>query len=47
MKLEAAPARRAKVHTVYRLKDGTKVPGVTTILNATINKPALIKWANQ
>lgn len=47
MKLEAAPAKRAKVHTVYRLADGTKVPGVTTVLNATINKPALIKWANQ
>ncbi len=46
MKLEAAPAKRAKVHTVYRLADGTKVPGVTTVLNATINKPALVKWAN-
>lgn len=46
MKLETAPARRAKVHTVYRLKDGTKVPGVTTILNAVIAKPALIKWSN-
>lgn len=45
MKLETAPARRAKVHTVYRLKDGTKVPGVTTVLGI-INKPALIKWSN-
>jgi len=46
MKLEAAPARRAKVHTVYRLKDGTKVPGVTTVLGV-INKPALMNWAWQ
>lgn len=45
MKLEAAPARRAKVHTVYRLADGTKVPGVTTVLGV-INKPQLVKWAN-
>ena len=45
MKLEAAPAKRAKVHTVYRLADGTKVPGVTTVLGV-INKPALVKWAN-
>ena len=45
MKLEVAPAKRAKVHTVYRLADGTKVPGVTTVLGI-INKPALIRWAN-
>ena len=45
MKLEAAPAKRAKVHTVYRLADGTKVPGVTTVLGV-INKPQLVKWAN-
>ena len=29
----------------YRTADGTKVPGVTTILNATIPKPALVGWA--
>jgi hypothetical protein len=46
MKLEAAPAKRAKVHTVYRLADGTKVPGVTTVLGV-INKPALMNWAWQ
>ena len=45
MKLEAAPAKRSKVHTVYRLADGTKVPGVTTVLGV-INKPQLVKWAN-
>ena len=38
MKLEDAPAKRSKVHTVYRLADGTKVPGVTTVLGV-INKP--------
>ena len=31
---------------VYRLADGTRVPGVTTILY-TINKPALPAWANK
>lgn len=36
--------KRAKIHTVYRLKDGTRVPGVTTILNE-LAKPALIHWA--
>jgi len=36
---------RAKQHTVYKLKDGTRVPGVTTILSV-LNKPALVKWAN-
>lgn len=30
----------------YFLNDGTEVPGVTTILEV-INKPALVRWANQ
>ncbi len=34
----------AKNHTVYKTKDGTRVPSVTTILNE-LNKPALIDWA--
>lgn len=37
--------KRAKAHTVYKLADGTRVPGVTTVLNV-LNKPALVKWAN-
>lgn len=37
-------SNRAKVHTIYKLKDGTRVPGVTTVLNE-LNKPALIHWA--
>jgi len=43
--LEKIPAKRAKAHTQYRLSDGTRVPGVTTILGV-INKPQLVKWAN-
>src|SRR3990167_1937583 len=30
----------------YQLKDGTLVPGVTTVLGV-ISKPALISWANR
>jgi len=35
---------KVKSHIVYKLKDGTKVPGVTTITNI-LAKPALIPWA--
>ncbi len=38
--------KKAKAHTRYTLEDGTRVPGVTTILNV-IAKPALISWANR
>jgi len=37
--------KRSKAHQRYRLADGTIVPGVTTILGV-MNKPALVKWAN-
>jgi hypothetical protein len=37
--------KKTKAHTIYRLSDGTRVPGVTTILGV-LNKPALVKWAN-
>ena len=37
--------KRSKAHQRYRLTDGTIVPGVTTILGV-LNKPALVKWAN-
>jgi len=33
-----------KIHTVYKLKNGKKVPGVTTIISI-LAKPALIHWA--
>lgn len=38
-------SRRAHAHTIYKLKDGTRVPGCTTI-SGLLDKPALIKWAN-
>ena len=37
--------KKAKAHTRYRLKDNTIVPGTTTI-TGILNKPALVKWAN-
>lgn len=33
-----------KVHTVYKNRDGKRLPGVTTVLGM-LNKPALLKWA--
>jgi len=36
---------KVKAHQKYYLKDGTLVPGTTTILSV-LAKPALIKWAN-
>jgi hypothetical protein len=43
MRLERVP--RAERHIQYRTKDGTLVPGVTSVLSV-LNKPALLKWAN-
>lgn len=43
-KTEHVP-NKAKVHTVYKLANGTRVPGVTTVLNV-LAKPQLVKWAN-
>jgi hypothetical protein len=37
--------KKVKAHTIYRTADGEKVPGVTTVLQV-LNKPALVKWAN-
>ena len=37
---------KTKVHTVYKLPDGARVPSVTTILGI-LNKPALLEWAYQ
>ena len=45
MKIEKSIAAKAKAHQRYRTADGSIVPGVTTILGV-INKPALVKWAN-
>jgi len=43
MKIEIKNAR-VKQHTVYKVA-GKRVPGVTTILGI-LNKPALVRWAN-
>ena len=37
---------KSKAHQRYKLFDGTRVPGVTTI-TGQLNKPALIIWANK
>jgi len=39
-----ANGKKVKVHTIYKNKEGVKVPGVTTALGI-LNKPALIHWA--
>ena len=36
--------KKAKVHTVYKDKEGNRLPSVTTILGV-LNKPALLDWA--
>jgi len=36
--------KKVKAHVIYKLKDGTVVPGATTI-TGQINKPALVGWA--
>lgn len=38
-------AKQSKPHTIYRTKNGDRVPGVTTVLGV-LAKPALIRWAN-
>ncbi len=35
---------KPSIHTVYRTKDGKRVPSVTTVLGI-LNKPALLDWA--
>lgn len=36
----------AKAHVIYKLADGTRVPGATTI-TGLLNKPFLVSWANK
>jgi hypothetical protein len=40
---------KSKAHTVYKLKDGTRVPGTTTITGGELgwNKQVLVSWANK
>ncbi len=42
----ATTFKKAVAHQRYRLKDGTLVPGVTTIVGL-LNKPQLVNWANR
>lgn len=37
---------KTKSHTIYKKLDGTRVPGVTTIIGV-MDKPALLEWANR
>jgi len=37
---------KAKAHTIYKLEDGTRVAGCTTVVGI-LAKPALIEWANK
>lgn len=37
--------KKHKAHTIYKNAAGVRLPGVTTILGV-LNKPALVKWAN-
>jgi len=37
--------KKSRAHIIYKLGDGVRVPGVTTVLSI-LNKPALVKWAN-
>jgi len=39
------PLNKNKAHQIYKDKDGKRVIGVTTALSV-LNKPALVKWAN-
>lgn len=38
--------KKSRAHTRYYTTDGVLVPGVTTVLGV-MNKPALVKWANE
>ncbi len=42
----AKKTRKTAAHTIYKLADGTRVPGATTI-TGILNKPALVPWANK
>ena len=44
--IEKNSAAKSKQHTIYKLKNGKRVCGVTTI-TGVLDKPALKYWANQ
>lgn len=43
--MKEKPTKKHKAHIRYKTADGSIVPGVTTVLGI-LNKPALVKWAN-
>jgi len=43
---EVKEKTKTKIHTVYKLASGDRVPSVTTVLGI-LNKPALLEWAWQ
>lgn len=45
VKTEESSKKIAKQHTVYKNAAGNRIPGTTTILGV-MDKPALVKWAN-
>jgi len=46
MTIKTDAPKKSKAHVIYKLEDGTKIPGVTTVLGI-LNKPALVIWANR
>jgi hypothetical protein len=42
-----ASSKHVKQHTVYKLKDGTRVPSVTTYLKVLDKSNFLVPWANK
>jgi len=43
---EIKKSTKTKVHTIYKLKDGGRIPSVTTVIGI-LGKPALLDWAWQ
>ena len=41
---EVEKSTKTKIHTVYKTKNGVRVPSVTTVLGI-LDKPALLNWA--
>ena len=39
--------KKTRAHIVYKNSEGIRIPGVTTIINSVLAKPALLKWAWQ
>jgi len=46
MIIEKNSAKKSKQHTIYKNKEGVRLPGVTTIIGV-MDKPALVQWSNK